>query len=74
MDRLEKIVSYVDTPIDIQQKVAILCKTFDNEFKMLTNVATIQPQTKHDGKILNNMCTNIRNDAETLNICIKALR
>ena len=41
---------------------------------MLTNVAAMQAQTEHDGNILNTMCTNIRNDIETLNICIKVLR
>ena len=74
MDRLKKIVSPIDTPTDIQQRVAILCKNFGNEFTTLTNVATIQAQTEHDGKLLNTLCTNIRNDIETLNVCIKALR
>ena len=51
-----------------------MCKTFDNEFTTLTNMATIQAQIEHDGKLLNTMCTNIKNYIETLNICIKALR
>ena len=37
-------------------------------------MVSIQAQTKHDGKLLNTMFTNMRNDIETLNICIKALR
>ena len=73
LDRLEKTISLVDTPTNIQHREAILCKTFDNEFTTLTSVATIQAQTEHDGKFLNTMCTNIRNDIETLNVCIKEL-
>ena len=34
----------------------------------------MQAQTKHDANILNTMYTTIRNDIETLNICIKVLR
>lgn len=71
---MEKTVSPIDTPANIQQRATNLCKAFDDEFTTLTNVATIQAQIEHDGKILNTMCTNIRNDIETLNVCIKALR
>ena len=71
---MEKVVSLVDTLVDIQQWIIILCKAFDNEFTTLSNVASIQSQTEHDGKLLNTMCTNTRNDIETLNICIKAFR
>ncbi len=51
-----------------------MCKTFDNEFTRLTDVATMQVRTKHDASLLNTICTNIRNDIETLNVCIKVLR
>ena len=51
-----------------------MSKAFDNEFTMLTNVATVQAQTKHDASLLNSIRTNIRNDIETLNVCIKVLR
>lgn len=75
LDRMEKTVSPVDTPADIQQWATILCKAFDNEFTTLTDVVSIQVQMEHDGKILNTtMCTNMRNDIETVNVCIKALR
>ena len=74
LDKMEKIVSPVDTSIDIQQCATILCKAFDDEFTTLMDVATIQAQTEHEGKLLKTMCTNMRNDIETLNICIKKLR
>ena len=44
-----------------------MCKTFDN-------VAAVPEYTKHNTNLLNTMCTNIRNDIEILNICIKVLR
>ena len=71
---MEKVVSPVDTPTDIQQCTTILCKAFDDEFTTLTNVASIQAQIEHEGKLLNTMCANMRNGIENLNICIKALR
>ena len=74
LDRLEKTISSLDTSAIIQQKATIMCKTFDNEFTMLSNVAIVQAQTKHDASLLNSICTNIRNDIETLNSCIKVLR
>ena len=57
LDRMEKIVSPVDTPADIQQHAVILCKAFDDELSTLSNVATIQAQTEHDGKLLNTTYT-----------------
>ena len=41
LNRIEKVVSPVDTPVDIQQRTKILCKFFDDEFTTLTNVASI---------------------------------
>ena len=73
LDKMEKAVSPIDTLADIQQRATVLCKAFDDEFSTLMNVTTIQAQTEHNGKLLNTMCTNMRNDIETLNICIKAL-
>ena len=61
LDRLEKIVSFVDTSTNIQQRAVIVCKTFDNEF-------TMKEKIEHDANVLNNMCKNIRNDIETLNV------
>ena len=68
------IVSSMDTSIDVKQRATIVCKTFDNEFTTLTNVATMKAQTDHDVNIFNNMHKDIKNDIETLNICIKVLR
>ena len=45
-NRIEKLASPIDTPIDIQYCVAILCKVFDDEFTTLTNVAPIQTQNR----------------------------
>ena len=33
-----------------------------------------QAQKEHTNKLLDSMCTNIKNDTETLNLCIKTLR
>ena len=46
----------------------------DDDFSTLMNVSTIQVQTEHYGKLLNTMCTNMRNDIENLKIRIKELR
>ena len=51
-----------------------MCKVFDDEFTTLSSVATSQEQKEHIDKFVDSMCTNIRNDIETLNLCIKALR
>ena len=74
LDKMQKVVITIDTPIDIQQRTTILCKAFDDEFSTLINVATIQAQIENDNKLLNTMCTNMRNDIETLKICFKELR
>ena len=74
LDRLQGIIRPIDTPTDVQQHATILCKVFDEEFRNLSNVATSQSQKEYNDKMLDNMCKNIRNDIETLNLCIKALR
>ena len=42
LDKMEQVVSPVDTPTNIQQCTTIFCKAFDDEFSTLMNVATIQ--------------------------------
>lgn len=48
LDRMEKIVSPIDTLVDIQQRTTILCTSFNDEFSTLSIVATIQAQIEHD--------------------------
>ena len=74
LDKLQGIIRPIDTPSNVQQCVAIVCKIFDEEFTNLSNVATSQAQNEYNDKILDSMYANIRNDIETLNLCIKALR
>ena len=40
----------------------------------MLNVATSQAHKEYNSKMLDNMCANIKNDTETLDVCIKALR
>ena len=51
-----------------------MTKAFDSEFTTLTDVAMVQVQTKHDASLLDTISTNIRNDINILNVCIKELR
>ena len=51
-----------------------MTKAFDSEFTTLIDVAMVEVQTKHDASLLDIMCTNIRNDINILNVCIKELR
>ena len=67
-------MSFVDTTADIQQQAKNLCKAFDSEFSTLIDEASVQAQTTHDASLLNTICTNMRNDMNTLNVCIKELR
>ena len=52
----------------------VVCKVFDEDFTNLSNVATSQAHKEYNSKMLDNMCTNIKNDTKTLDVCIKALR
>ena len=61
-------------PTNVQQCTVVICKFFDEEFTNLSNVATSQAHKEYNSKMLDNMCTNIKNDIETLDVCIKALK
>ena len=74
LDRIEKLVKPVEKPTNVQQCTEVLYKFFDEEFTNLTSVATSFVQKKHIDKFLNSMSTNIKNDTETLNFRIEALR
>ena len=52
----------------------VVCKFFDEEFTNISNVATSQEHKEYNSKMLDNMCANIKNDTETLDVCIKALK
>ena len=53
---------------DAQQRDKKLVREFNAKFSTLSNVASIQAQTKHDATLFDTLCTNVRNDMQTLNI------
>lgn len=48
--------------------------TFDNEFTNLSDIAKVKAQVAYEARMLLNISQNIRNDINTLDICIKDLR
>ena len=67
-------MNFAITTRNIQQRATILNRAFDSEFITLSNVAIVQAHTKHDASLLDTICTNVRNDMETLSVCTKELR
>lgn len=48
--------------------------TFDDEFTNLSNIAKVKAQVAYEAKLLLDISQNIRNDINSLDICIKDFR
>ena len=51
-----------------------MVRYFDEELTTLIVIASIQAQEKHDASVFDIVCTNVRNDIKSLDVCIKDLR
>ena len=51
-----------------------MMRTSDAQFTTFLYIALVQAQIKHDASLFDTVCTNIRNDIQTLNVYIKELR
>ena len=58
----------------MQAKVKERVELFDEEFITLSEISSLQAQTKHDASLFDIVCTYMRNYIKSFDVCIKNLR
>lgn len=74
LDMMQKIVTTTIAKHNLNLKAKELVRLFDEGFTTLSKVASTQTQAKHDGKLFDTVCMNVRNDLKALDVCVKELR
>lgn len=70
-EKLQEVVSVKITDTDPQVRVKKLISSFDSKLTQLKKVTTSQAQINHDAQLFATICTNVRNDLQSLDDCIK---